>query len=126
MLLIPSLERCRININDGIFYECIGSNELVTTGVVDDVNDVGFVGNPFTLPIEITILQTKSTEFEVSSSGTDSSYFYLVSQIDNFGEGRRMSLFESSFFLMNWHAATSGSSFMSRISAYSYIFLLLL
>jgi len=56
VLLIPGLEGSSIDMDDGIFYECIGSNEFVTTGVVDDVHDVGFMRNLFTLPIEITVL----------------------------------------------------------------------
>lgn len=72
------------------------------------------MSSSFRSPVEVSLLKSKSSEFIVSSSGTNSSDTSSIS--DKFSVSDGSSFLESSFLFMNWHSTSCQSSLMSRIS----------
>lgn len=44
VLLVPSLERGRVNLDNGVLHEGLGADQLVVGGVVDDIQNSGLSG----------------------------------------------------------------------------------
>merc|ERR1711862_788866 len=48
--LVPLSEGCGIDDYDGVLHESFGSDQLVVTGIVDNINNPGLAGNGFRTP----------------------------------------------------------------------------
>ena len=75
---IPLREGSGVDLDDAVLDESVGSHQLVVGGIVDDVKDTGLASGALRGPVEVTLLETKSAEFEVSSSHPHTSNSRLV------------------------------------------------
>merc|ERR1719167_1053032 len=71
MRLVPLTERRRVNGNDGVLDERLGSHQLVVTGVVDGIDDTRFTGDRLRTPRKVARVQSEGSSFDVSSSNSD-------------------------------------------------------
>lgn len=74
MGFVPLSEWCRVDHDDTILHESLCSDELVVAGIVDNIDDSGFPCAMLTSPGKVTVVQSKSTCFEVSSPDTNSPH----------------------------------------------------
>ena len=102
-------EGVRINENNGVLDDGLGSNELVVRSVVDDIEDLGLLGDGFGAPGEVTSLETESSELVVATSASERSN----SGMTELSVGRLSTHLELSLLLMDGHAAGRGSSLVS-------------
>lgn len=114
MIQIPLWKWGCVNLNNAVFDESFCSNKFVIWCIINDINDSGFSGNCLWGPVEVAFFKSESSKFVVSSSDSDSSDSWLV--VDEFSIGDRSGFLESSLLFVNWHSASSWSSFMSWIS----------
>jgi hypothetical protein len=66
---VELFEWCGIEGNDAVLHQCLGTDELVVGGVVDDVEDASLASGALRCPREVSTFETKGTEFAVSSTG---------------------------------------------------------
>lgn len=111
---VPFGEGGGVNPYDAVLDKGVGSDQLIIRGVVDDVQDSGFVGGGFGSPVEVSFLKAESSEFIVSSPGADSSDTSSIG--DEFSVGDGPGFFEGSFLFVDGHSATGESSLVSGIS----------
>ena len=76
MLEIPLFEWSRVNLNDCVLNEGLGSDHFVICGVVNDIHDSGFSGHLLRPPAIVTIVNTQSTILIVCTSTPNSSDFF--------------------------------------------------
>ena len=74
----PLREGSGVDLDDAVLDESVGSHQLVVGGIVDDVKDTGLASGALRGPVEVTLLETKSAEVEVSSSHPHTSDSRLV------------------------------------------------
>ena len=53
MLQVPLLEGRGVDLHDAVLDESLGPHELVVGGVVDDVDDLGLLGDALAAPVEV-------------------------------------------------------------------------
>ena len=111
MVSVPLREWSGINLNDTVFNESVGSDKFVIRRIVDNVQNSGFARNSFGGPVEVSLFESKGSELEVSSSDSNSSDPSGIR--DEFSVGDGSSLFEGTFFLVDWHSSTGESSLVS-------------
>ena len=111
MLKVPLSEWSCINFNNAILDESLGTNELVVGSVVHNIRNLGLSAYSLRSPRESTFLNAKCAMFNVSTSYTNLSHLSGT----QFGVSCHSTHFEVSFFLVDWHATTSGSPLVSRI-----------
>lgn len=70
MGFVPLSEWCWVDHDNAVLNECLCSDKLVVTGIVDDINNSGFSSTVLTAPSEVTVVQSESTGLEVASSDT--------------------------------------------------------
>jgi hypothetical protein len=121
VLQIPLLERSGIDSDDTVLHQGFGSNQLVVGGIVNNIDNFGFFGDSLRCPVKVTFVKSQGSIFVVATSDTD----FSNSLVTQFGVGRDTSEFELSLLLMDGHASTSGSSFMSRITRNSHSYFLI-
>lgn len=120
MLKIPLLEWGSINLNNWVLDESLGSNKFVISGIIDDIQDSGFLCNLFRSPCEVTSINSKSAILIVSTSSSDSSQLLW----SNFGHSRLSCHLKLSFLLVDWHTTSGCSSFVTWISWDTHDFLI--
>ena len=64
MGLVPLTERRRVDGNDGVLDEGLGTHQLVVAGVVDGVDDASFTGDRLRTPREIARVQSVKLSVE--------------------------------------------------------------
>ena len=104
-LEVPLSEGTGIDEDDGVLDEGLGTDELVVGRVVDGVHHTSSAGDGLRSPGEVTMVVLKSSGLDVSTTSLDEDHSLGA----DFGHGWDSSHFEISLFLVNWHAATSGS-----------------
>ena len=109
VLQVPLPEGVGVDEHNTVLDDGLGSHELVVSGVVDDIQNSGLSGDGLSSPREVTMIKSQSTEFVISSSGSEGPNSGLA----QFGGSWLSAHFELSLLLMNWHSATSGSSLVS-------------
>ena len=109
VLEVPLSEGSGINGDDAVLDDSLGSNELVVGGVVNNIENSGLSGDGLRTPGEATSINSKRTVLHVATSASDGSHSFLT----QFSHSWLSTQFELSFLLMNWHAASSGPSFVS-------------
>ena len=114
MVQVPSCEGGGIDGDNAVLDEGLGPDQLVVGGVVDDVEDPGLAGDGFGGPVEVSFLETESSELVVSASDSDSSDPGFV--IDELGVGDGSGLFKGSLFLVDGHAAAGESALVPGVS----------
>lgn len=114
MVQIPLGEWGSIDLNNAVFNESFGSDQLVVRCVVDNVEDSCFTSDSFWGPVKVSLFKSEGSEFVVSSSDTNSADSSGIT--DEFGVGDGSSFFESSLLLVDRHAATGQSSFVPGVS----------
>ena len=90
VLLVPSLERSGIDLDNGILDKGLGADQLVVGGIVDDIQDTNLASANFGTPREVTRVETEGTEFQVASASADGA----DALFSDFGHGRRSAQFE--------------------------------
>lgn len=111
MIEIPLGKGGSVNLDDAVLDQSFGPHELVVGCIIDNIENSGFTGDSFRSPVEVALLKPERSKFVVSSS--DSNPTNSSNIADKFGIRYGSSLFESSLLLMNRHASTCESSFMS-------------
>lgn len=106
---VPLSEWVGVDEHNTVLDDGLGSHQLVVGGIVDDIQNSGLSGDGLGAPREVTMIKSQSTEFVISSSGSEGPNSCLT----QFGRSWLSAHFELSLLLMNWHAATSGSSLVS-------------
>jgi len=119
VIAIPLCEGSRVNGHDAVFNQCIGTNQLIVGCVIDHIDDSCLAGDCLRSPVEVSFLETESSELEVTSTNPNSSNPGNI--IDKFGVGDGSSLFVGSLLLVDGHSASSESSLVSGISVYSHV-----
>ena len=114
MIQVPLWEWGGVDLNDTVLDKSFGSDEFVVWSVVNNVQNSGLSGYWFWGPVEVSFLESEGSELIVTSSDSNSSNSCLI--VDKLSVRNWSSLLESSLLFMNWHSATSQSSFMSWIS----------
>ena len=69
----PLSEWGGVNGDNAVLHQSLGSDQIVIGGVVDDIDDLGLVGNTFTWPREVSFVQSEGSVLSVSSSGSNFS-----------------------------------------------------
>merc|ERR1719167_1093836 len=69
--LVPLTEWRRVDGNDGVLDEGLGTHQLVVAGVVDGIDDTRFTGDRLRTPREVARVQSEGSSFDVSSSNSD-------------------------------------------------------
>ena len=69
MRLIPSSERCGIDLHNGGFGEGVGSDELVVGGVEGYDDHSHFAGDALAAPAEVARVDAESAELGVAAAG---------------------------------------------------------
>jgi len=64
---LPLPEGSSIDDHDGVLHESLGSDQLIVTSIVDNINDPGLAGNSFRSPGEVTSVKPESSVLLVSS-----------------------------------------------------------
>ena len=111
MVDIPLREGSCVNLNDAVLDKRIGPDQLVVGCVIDDVQDSGFASDCLRGPVEVTLLEPKGSELEVTSSDSNSSDPGSIR--DEFGVGDWSCLLEGSILFVDWHPATGQSPLVS-------------
>merc|ERR1719473_1086967 len=70
MLLIPLLERGRIDLDDATLHECVGADELIVGRVVHHIQDANLASHRFGGPREIASVQPQSAVLGVAATRT--------------------------------------------------------
>ena len=109
VLEVPLFERGGINAHDAVLHQSLGSDQLVIGSVVNHIDNFGLSGNSFGSPVEVTLVQSQSTVFHISSSDSQRTNS-LLSQLS---VGRDSTQLELALLLVHWHATTGSSSFMA-------------
>jgi len=104
--LVVLSEGIAIDSDDGALDQGLGSDQLVGSGVVNDIDDPGGPGNAFTSPTEVTVVQSKSSEFHVAAHSSNG----VNSLGRDFSVGSWSTEFKLSFFVHLWLSATGLSS----------------
>lgn len=110
-LEVPLSEWSGINVDNGVLDEGLGTDKLVVGRVVDGVQDTSSAGDGFRSPGEVTMVVLESSGLDVSTTSLDEDH----SLVSDFGHGWDSAHFVISLFLVNWHAATSGSSLVPGV-----------
>lgn len=71
MRFIPLSKGGRVNFDNATLDKCIGTDQFVVGGVVDDSNDTSLLGNRLRRPGKVSSFQTESSKLQVSSTNTD-------------------------------------------------------
>ena len=79
-LLVPLLERMGINLDDARLDESVGADQLVVSGVVDDVQETTLASDGLGGPGEVSSVETKGTVLGVATTGADGAHT-LVSDL---------------------------------------------
>lgn len=72
MWFVPLSKRGRVDHNYAIFHESFGTDKLVITGIVYYIDNACLSGAVLTTPCKITMVQSKSTSLDISTSNTNS------------------------------------------------------
>ena len=104
-LEIPLSERSGVNAHDGVLHEGLCADKLVVRRIIDSIQNTSLARDCFRSPGEGTMIVLKSTLLVVATTSTDINDSFSA----NLGHGWHSAHFEFSLFLVNWHAATSGS-----------------
>ena len=115
---VPLSERVGINGDDAVLDDSLGSDKLIVSGVVDDIQNSGLSGEGLGAPGEVSSINSECSEFVVSTSSSD----WSDSLGTKLGVGWLSTHLELSLLLMNWHSSTGGSSLVSRVSVDSHDF----
>lgn len=113
---IVETEWVRIDLNNGVLDDRLGSNELVVRRVVDGIEDLALLSDGLRTPMEVACIDAQSSELIVASSAANWSNTTLT----KLGHGRLSAHFELSLLLVNGHTARGGSSFVPRVSVNSH------
>jgi len=116
MLKVPLSEGVRINNDDAILNNGLGSNKLVICCVVNDIKNSRLSRDGLRSPGEHSLLDFKSTPFKISSSGSNWSNSWST----QLGHGSWSTHLELSLLLVDWHTPTGRSSFVPRVSVNSH------
>jgi hypothetical protein len=108
MIGVPLTERSSVNLDNAVLDESISPDQLVVGSVIDHVQDPSFAGDCLGCPVEVSFLESQSSELEVTSSNSDSSDSSSVR--DEFSVGKRSGLLEGSFLLVDWHSSSGESA----------------
>ena len=114
MVQIPLREWSCVDLNNTVFNKSFSSDKFVIRSIINDIENSSFSGDWFWGPVEVTFFKSEGSEFIISTSDSDSSNSWFI--IDEFSIWYWSGFLKGSFFFMNWHSATSWSSFMSWIS----------
>lgn len=109
VLKIPESEWVRINFNNAVLDDGVGTHKLVVCSVVDDFKHSGLSCDAFGSPSEGSVVDFESPPFEVASTASN----WSNSGWAKLSHGWLSTHLELSLLLMNWHTATSGPSLVS-------------
>ena len=73
VLGVELLEGGGIDLNNCVFDEGLGSDELVVGGIVNDIQDSGLCGEGFRGPCEVALVKSQCAVLLVSTASTDSA-----------------------------------------------------
>ena len=110
--LVPLPEGGRIDDDDGVLDEGLGSHQLVVAGVVDDVNDPGLPGDALGSPGEVAGVQSEGTVLGVAAATSDG----VDSLLAQLGHGSWTAQLELALVTDRGALATSGTTFVQMIS----------
>jgi len=57
VLQVPLFERGGIDLDDTVFDQSFGTDQLVVGGVINDIDDLGLAGDTFGGPVKVTFVQ---------------------------------------------------------------------
>ena len=109
---LPLSEGSSIDNNDGVFDQSLGSNQLIVSGVVDDVNDPGLPGYSLTWPGEVALVEPQSSVLLVAAPDSQS-----VDPLgSHLGHGSRTGQLELPLLTDGSPLASGGAALMPVIS----------
>ena len=111
LLEVPLSEGGGINRNNGVLHEGLGSDKLIVRRVVNAIKNSGLGRHGLGAPGEVALVSSESSALDVVA--TSANVDALLGT--KLGHGRHSAHFELSLFLVNRHAATSGSPLVSRV-----------
>lgn len=111
MLQVPLAEWGGINAHDRIFHEGLSADQLVVSRVIDNIKDTSLLADRFGSPREGTRVDAECFGLEVTTASLNN----LNALGTELGASGLATHFEETLLLVDWHAATRGSSFMPRV-----------
>ena len=111
VLEIPLTERSSINLDDGVLHEGLGTDKLIVSRIVEDINDAGLARLGLGTPGEVSVVELESAVLHVFAATSDKNDALLT----DFGVAGNSSHFELSFLLMNGHTSTGRSPLLSGV-----------
>merc|ERR1712109_159188 len=72
MALVPLLEGCCINLNNGILHQGFGTDQFVVTCIVHDIKNPGFARDALGSPGVVSGVESHGSVFDVSTSASHS------------------------------------------------------
>ena len=109
--LVPVLEGMGIDENDGSLDEGLGTDKLIVSRIVEDINDAGLARLGLGTPGEVSVVELESAVLHVFAATSDKNDALLT----DFGVAGNSSHFELSFLLMNGHTSTGRSPLLSGV-----------
>jgi len=106
--LVVGSEGSSIKHDDGTLDERLGSDQLVTGRVVDDVDDTTGSRDALGSPTKVSVVETQSSELLVTTHASDRVYTLRL----DLGVGSWSSEFELSLLVHLWFSATGLSAFV--------------
>jgi len=107
---IPQSEGVSIDLDDAVLHEGLGSDKLVVSGVVYDIENLALTGDGLRSPGVVASIKSQSSELVVGTSATDWANTLGAHEL---GHGGLTAQFELSLLLMNRHTAGGGSPLVS-------------
>ena len=68
---VPLTEGLGINLDNRILHKGVGTDQLVVGGIVHNSDNSNLLGDGFRSPAEVSVVQTKSTVLDVSTTATN-------------------------------------------------------
>jgi len=106
---VPEAEGVSVDGNDSVLHDRLGSDQLVVGGVIDNIDDLSLAGKVLRAPGEVSVVDTESTELQVSTSAAHGTN----ARSGQLGVSGKSTQLELSLLLVDGHAAGRGSSFVS-------------
>ena len=107
---IPQSEGVCIDLDDGVLHEGLGTDKLVVSGIVNNIENLGLSGDSLGSPGEVALIKSQSSELVVGTSTTDSANTLGAHELGHSGHTAH---FELSLLLVDRHTAGGGSPLVS-------------
>lgn len=110
VLQVPLTERTGIDTDNAVLNEGLGTDKLIVSGIVNNIENLGLSGDSLGSPGEVALIKSQSSELVVGTSTTDSANTLGAHELGHSGHTAH---FELSLLLVDRHTAGGGSPLVS-------------